>query len=67
MNKPNGWLVAGLSVAVTVCLYQESRIRERDRLLEAQRRELTVARDTHGQATNRAADVDAAKEDVRRK
>jgi hypothetical protein len=56
MNKPNGWLVAGLCAAMTVCLYQESRIRQRDQLLEAQKRELNAAREDYRTATNRAVD-----------
>ena len=67
MNKPNGWMIAGLCVATMVCLYQESRIRKQDRSLEAQRQELTAIRKAHDEAARRAADVDAAKEDVRRK
>ena len=67
MNKPNGWLVAGLCAAMMVCLYQESRIRQRDRLLEAQKRELNAAREDFRTETNRAADADAVKEEVRRK
>ena len=67
MNKPNGWMIAGLCVATMVCLYQESRIRKQDRSLEAQRQELTAIRKAHDEAARRAADADAAKEDVRRK